>query len=122
MHACFPPFGIYPNNAIVGGSAPIAAGAALFRLVNGEDGIVVANLGDGAAAFSVVWESLNLASMHQYGRLWGDPPRSGVADPLLLRQQLLCDGWSDRHRDDGVRPHRPDRGGLRGDQPARRGG
>ena len=26
MHAFFTPFGIYPNNAIVGGSAPIAAG------------------------------------------------------------------------------------------------
>ena len=33
MHAFFTPFGIYPNNAIVGGSAPIAAGAALYRRV-----------------------------------------------------------------------------------------
>ena len=30
MHAFFPPFGIYPNNAIVGGSGSIAPGAALF--------------------------------------------------------------------------------------------
>ena len=30
MHTFFLPFGIYPNNAIVGGSATIAAGAALF--------------------------------------------------------------------------------------------
>ena len=29
MHAFFIPFGIFPNNAIVGGSAPIALGAAL---------------------------------------------------------------------------------------------
>ena len=31
MHAYFLPFGIYPNNAIVGGSADIATGAALFK-------------------------------------------------------------------------------------------
>ena len=34
MHTFFTPFGIYPNNAIVGGSAGIAAGAALFKRVN----------------------------------------------------------------------------------------
>ena len=31
MHAFFIPFGVYPNNAIVGGSAPIATGAALYK-------------------------------------------------------------------------------------------
>lgn len=36
MHAFFLPFGIFPNNAIVGGSAPIATGAALFKKVNGK--------------------------------------------------------------------------------------
>ena len=30
MHAFFLPFGIYPNNAIVGGSAPVATGSALY--------------------------------------------------------------------------------------------
>ena len=34
MHAFFAPFGIYPNNAIVGGSGSIAPGAALFKRVN----------------------------------------------------------------------------------------
>ena len=34
MHAFFTPFGVYPNNAIVGGSADIATGAALFKKVN----------------------------------------------------------------------------------------
>lgn len=32
MHAFFPPLGIFPNNAIVGGSAPMATGAALSNL------------------------------------------------------------------------------------------
>ena len=30
MHAFFTPFGAYPNNAIVGGSAPIANGSAFL--------------------------------------------------------------------------------------------
>ena len=34
MHTFFPPFGIMPNNAIVGGSADIALGMALFKRIN----------------------------------------------------------------------------------------
>ena len=34
MHVFFLPFGIYPNNAIVGGSAGISVGAALYKKVN----------------------------------------------------------------------------------------
>ena len=45
MHAFFLPFGVYPNNAIVGGSAGIATGAALFKKCNGKNGIVVCNIG-----------------------------------------------------------------------------
>ena len=45
MHTFYIPFGIYPNNAIVGvGSADIATGAALFKRVNRKGGIVVANI------------------------------------------------------------------------------
>ncbi|MDY0373577.1 MAG: thiamine pyrophosphate-dependent enzyme, partial [Candidatus Izemoplasmatales bacterium] len=44
MHVFFQPFGIYPNNAIVGGSAPIATGAALYKKVNDQPGIVIANI------------------------------------------------------------------------------
>lgn len=78
MHACFPPFGIYPNNAIVGGSAPIATGAALFRAVNRKPGVVVANIGDGAAGSGPVWESINFAAMRQFGHLWDDDARGGL--------------------------------------------
>ena len=38
MHAFFLPFGIYPNNAIVGGSATISTGAALYKKVNNKKG------------------------------------------------------------------------------------
>jgi 2-oxoisovalerate dehydrogenase E1 component len=48
MHAFFPPFGVMPNNAIVGGSADIATGAALFKRVN-RPGIVIANIGDASS-------------------------------------------------------------------------
>ena len=48
MHAFFIPFGILPNNAIVGGAAPVALGAALYKRSCHKKGIVIANSGDGA--------------------------------------------------------------------------
>ena len=71
MHAFFIPFGIFPNNAIVGGAAPIALGAALYKRANHKKGIVVANSGDGALGRGPVLESLNFASMDQITKLWG---------------------------------------------------
>jgi len=70
MHAFFLPFGIYPNNAIVGGSGTISTGAALFKKVNDQKGIVVCNVGDAAMSRGPVWEALNFASMDQYKTLW----------------------------------------------------
>ena len=70
MHAFFLPFGIYPNNAIVGGSAAIATGAALFKKINGKQGIVVCNSGDGSMARGPVWEAMNFAAMDQFKTLW----------------------------------------------------
>ncbi|MEK7407976.1 MAG: thiamine pyrophosphate-dependent enzyme, partial [Acidobacteriota bacterium] len=70
MHAFFTPFGIYPNNAIVGGSGSIAPGAALFKRVNRKPGIVVANIGDASFACGPVWEGITFASMDQYRDLW----------------------------------------------------
>jgi 2-oxoisovalerate dehydrogenase E1 component len=70
MHAFFIPFGVYPNNAIVGGSAPIATGAALYKKIFKQGGIVVANAGDGAVGCGPVWEAMNFAAMDQYNTLW----------------------------------------------------
>ena len=81
MHAFFLPFGIYPNNAIVGGSAPIATGSALFKRVNGRKGIVVCNIGDGAIGCGPVYESMNFAAMDQYRMLWEESKRGGL--PIL---------------------------------------
>lgn len=82
MHAFFLPFGIYPNNAIVGGSADISVGAALFKKINKKPGIVVCNIGDGSMACGPVWEGLMLAAMDQYRNLWEDEYKGGL--PLLL--------------------------------------
>ena len=70
MHVFFLPFGIYPNNALVGGSAPIAMGAALYKKCNDKSGIVISNVGDGAMGCGVVYESMNFAAMDQLNQLW----------------------------------------------------
>ncbi|MEM6738929.1 MAG: thiamine pyrophosphate-dependent enzyme [Pseudomonadota bacterium] len=82
MHAFFPPFGCYPNNAIVGASAGIATGAALRRRLAGEDGICVAHAGDGATGCGPVWEAMNFAAMGQLTRLWQAPFDGGL--PILF--------------------------------------
>ena len=82
MHVFFTPFGIYPNNAIVGGSAGISAGAALFKKVNRKPGIVVCNIGDGSLGCGPVWEALNFAAQDQFTKLWEDGRRGGL--PLLF--------------------------------------
>ena len=74
MHTFFKPFGSMPNNAIVGGSATIAVGAALYKKINHKGGIVIANIGDGALARGPVYEGLVLSSMDQYKTLWDDNP------------------------------------------------
>ncbi|MDO5699959.1 MAG: thiamine pyrophosphate-dependent enzyme [Bowdeniella nasicola] len=79
MHAFFTPFGSMPNNAIVGGSAPIAQGSALFKRINNEPGIVIANIGDASMGCGPVWESMAFAAMDQFRTLWreedgGNPP------------------------------------------------
>ena len=70
MHAFFPPFGAYPNNAIVGASAGIATGAALQMKIEGRDSIAVSMVGDGATGCGPVWEALNFAGQGQFNHLW----------------------------------------------------
>lgn len=80
MHAFFPPLGIYPNNAIVGGSAPLATGAAMrMRLTQSSD-LVVASIGDSSLASGPVWESMNFAAMSQ----WTTLMRDGAGLPIVF--------------------------------------
>ena len=78
MHTFFLPFGIYPNNAIVGGSATIAAGAALFKKVNKKNGICISNIGDGSMGRGPVWEAMMFSSMDQFTKLWDEAYQGGL--------------------------------------------
>ena len=82
MHAFFTPFGIFPNNAIVGGSADIATGAALYKKVNLESGMVIANIGDASLGCGPTWEALNFAAMAQYTTLWDEAHKGGL--PIIF--------------------------------------
>ncbi len=82
MHTFFTPFGIYPNNAIVGGSATIAMGAALYKRVNKKKGIVVSNVGDASMGCGPVWEALNMGAMDQIKQLWEKGYNEGL--PIIF--------------------------------------
>lgn len=82
MHCFFTPFGIYPNNAIVGGSGSVSPGAALFKRVNRKPGIVVCNIGDASFGCGPVWEGLMFSAMDQYRKLWDQELGGGL--PLLV--------------------------------------
>jgi 2-oxoisovalerate dehydrogenase E1 component len=82
MHAFFTPFGIYPNNAIVGGSGDISVGAALYKKINRKKGIIVCNIGDASSACGPVWEGIAFATMDQYKTLWTGEYQGGL--PLIF--------------------------------------
>lgn len=82
MHAFFTPFGVYPNNAIVGGSGDIAVGGALYKKVNRKPGIVVANIGDASMGCGPVWEGMVFSSMDQFRLLWEGEYQGGL--PIIF--------------------------------------
>jgi 2-oxoisovalerate dehydrogenase E1 component len=82
MHAFFTPFGIYPNNALVGGSGDISVGGALFKKCNQKEGIVICNIGDGSLGCGPVYEGMNLSAMDQFRTLWEDGYNGGL--PLVF--------------------------------------
>ena len=82
MHAFFPPFGVFPNNAIVGGSADISVGAALYKHINKKPGIVIGNIGDASSSCGPTWEALCFATMDQFKELWDESHRGGL--PFIM--------------------------------------
>ena len=82
MHAFFLPFGIYPNNAIVGGSAPIATGAALYQKYNDKKGVVVCIIGDASLGCGPVYEAMNFSAMDQFKTLWEEGRKGGL--PIIF--------------------------------------
>ena len=97
MHLFVLPFGIYPNNAIVGGSGPISVGAALFKKVRKEKGIVVCNIGDGSIGCGPVYESMNFAAMDQYRTLWEDEFKGNL--PIIFN--IMDNGYAMGGRTNG---------------------
>lgn len=82
MHAFFTPFGIYPNNAIVGGSGTIALGGALYKKINEKNGIVICNIGDASLGCGPVLEALNMSVMDQFTKLWQGSHKGGL--PIIF--------------------------------------
>ena len=97
MHLFVLPFGIYPNNAIVGGSAPISAGGALFKKVMKKDGVVVCNIGDGSIGCGPVYEAMNFSAMDQYSTLWED----GFKGNLPIIFNIMDNGYGMGGRTNG---------------------
>ncbi len=65
MHLVDPDHGIPGSTAIVGGSIPLAVGAALSSRMQGNGRIAVAFFGDGASEEGSFHESLNFAALHR---------------------------------------------------------
>lgn len=97
MHVFFAPFGIYPSNAIVGGGAPLATGAALYKKINKKPGVVVCSCGDGATGCGPVYEAMNFAAMRQYSTYWGEEFEGGL--PIIYNVMDNLYGMSARTRD-----------------------
>src|SRR5262245_14098636 len=65
MHIADPETGNLGANAIVGGSAALAAGAGFSSKYLGQDRVVVCFFGEGALGQGVLYESMNLAQLWQ---------------------------------------------------------
>src|SRR5262245_26352024 len=63
MHIADPETGNLGANAIVGGSAGIATGAALSAKMRGTDQVAVCFFGDGALGQGLLYESMNMAAL-----------------------------------------------------------
>ena len=122
MHAFFAPFGIYPNNAIVGGSGSIAPGAALFKRVNRKPGIVVANIGDASFGCGPVWEGITFSAMDQYRKLWDESLGGGLPIIFNCMNNFYGMGGQPFGETMGVRVHRPHRRRRQSRPDARRAG
>jgi len=65
MHLIDVDAGMYGASAVVGGSIPLAVGAALAASMQGRPGVGVAFFGDGAVEQGIFHESMNLASLRR---------------------------------------------------------
>jgi TPP-dependent pyruvate/acetoin dehydrogenase alpha subunit len=64
-HATYVEHGILPGTGIVGGSIPVAVGAALALRMKGTDAVLVDFFGDGASNRGDFHEALNMAALYK---------------------------------------------------------
>jgi pyruvate dehydrogenase E1 component alpha subunit len=98
MHIADPETGNLGANAIVGGSAGIATGAALSAKMRGTDQVAVCFFGDGALGQGLLYESMNMASLWQLpviyiceNNLYGEytPGTETIAGDILARPRAV---------------------------------
>src|SRR5262249_17257607 len=98
MHIADPETGNLGANAIVGGSAGIATGAALSAKMRGSGQVAVCFLGDGALGQGLLYEPRNMASLGRVpvidgweNTLYGEypPGTETVAGEILSRPRAL---------------------------------
>jgi TPP-dependent pyruvate/acetoin dehydrogenase alpha subunit len=64
-HATYPKHGILPGTGIVGGSIPVAVGAALALRMQDTEAVVIDFFGDGASNRGDFHEALNMAALYK---------------------------------------------------------
>lgn len=112
MHLVDPAVGFMGASAIVGGTIPIAVGAALAFVMRGEERVVAVFFGDGAAEEGVLYESLNFASLKKLPILFiCENNRMAVDSPFDTRQAV--DNIWRRGKMFGVQGFRIDGGDVR---------
>ncbi|MBI2207612.1 MAG: thiamine pyrophosphate-dependent dehydrogenase E1 component subunit alpha [Candidatus Rokubacteria bacterium] len=98
MHIADPETGNLGANAIVGGSAGIATGAALSAKMRGTDQVAVCFFGDGALGQGLLYEAMNMASLWQLpviyvceNNLYGEytPCGDTIAGEILARARAF---------------------------------
>jgi pyruvate dehydrogenase E1 component alpha subunit len=98
MHIADPETGNLGANAIVGGSAGIATGAALSARMRGTDQVAVCFFGDGALGQGLLYESMNMASLWKLpviyvceNNLYGEytPGNETIAGEILSRPRAV---------------------------------
>jgi TPP-dependent pyruvate/acetoin dehydrogenase alpha subunit len=98
MHIADQDTGNLGANAIVGGSAGIATGAALSAKMRGSDQVAVCFFGDGALGQGLLYESMNMAALWQLpviyiceNNLYGEytPGHETIAGEILARPRAV---------------------------------
>jgi acetoin:2,6-dichlorophenolindophenol oxidoreductase subunit alpha len=98
MHIADPETGNLGANAIVGGSAGIATGAALSAKMRGTDQVAVCFFGDGALGQGLLYEAMNMAALWKLpviyvceNNLYGEytSNRETIAGDIVARPKAL---------------------------------